>query len=133
MQYHSQGGFLRRREGTAVRAACATTALCLEVREVGPIEPPRHSETVYLPATTVPPTVVAHRPERAETVAWAQFLRMRIDPGRHQPMQIIPSMRIKSPEPIITRRGGVTVRRATRGIRLVAPGQPSPVAPSWAR
>ena len=28
--------------------------------------------TVYLPATTVPPTVVALCPKRAETVAWAQ-------------------------------------------------------------
>jgi len=29
--------------------------------------------TVYLPPTTVPPTVVALRPKRAETVARAQF------------------------------------------------------------
>jgi len=45
----------------------------LEVQEVGQIETPRHEVTVYLPATTVPPTVVALRPKREETVAWAQF------------------------------------------------------------
>jgi len=74
----------------------------LEVREVGPIETPRHEDTFYLPATTVPPTVVALRPKRAETVARAQFPQMGIAPGRHQPMQIIPSMRVESPEAIIT-------------------------------
>jgi len=105
----------------------------LEVREVGPIETPRHEDTVYLPATTVPPTVDAVRPKRTETVARAQIPRMGIDPGRHQPMQRIPSMHIKSPEAIITRRGGVTVPRATRCTRRVAPGQPSPAAPSRAR
>jgi len=77
----------------------------LEVREVGPIEAPRHEDTVYLPATTVPPTVVALRPKKAETVARAQFSQMGIDPGRHQPMQIIPSMRVKSPEAIISDEG----------------------------
>jgi len=45
----------------------------LEVQEVGPIETPRHEDPVYLPVTTVPPTVVALRPRRAETVARAQF------------------------------------------------------------
>ena len=45
----------------------------LQVQEVGPIETPRHEDMVYLPATTVPPTVVARRPKRAETVAQAQF------------------------------------------------------------
>jgi len=45
----------------------------LEVQEVGPIETPRHEDTVYLPATTVPPTVFALRLIRAETVARAQF------------------------------------------------------------
>ena len=58
-----------RREVTAVSAARATPALGLEVQEVGPIETPRHEDTVYLPATTVPPTVVALRPKRAETAA----------------------------------------------------------------
>jgi len=58
---------------TAVRAPRATTALGLEVQEVGPMETQRHEDTVYLPATTVPPTVVALRPKRAETVARAQF------------------------------------------------------------
>jgi len=53
----------------------------------------------------VPPTVVALRPKRAETVARAQFPQMGIDPGRHQPMQIIPSMHVKSPEAIITDEG----------------------------
>jgi len=66
----------------AVLATRATPALGLEVREVGPIETPRHQDTVYLPATTVPPTVVALRPKRAETVARAQFPQMGIDPGR---------------------------------------------------
>jgi len=46
----------------------------LEVEEVGPIETPRYEDAVHLPATTVPPTVVALRPKRAETVARAQFL-----------------------------------------------------------
>jgi len=77
----------------------------LEVREVGPIETPRHEDTVYLPATTVPPTVVALRPKRAETVTLAQFPQMGIDPGRHQAMQIIPPMHVKSPEEIITDEG----------------------------
>ena len=45
----------------------------LEVQEAGPIETPRHEDTVYLPATTVPRTVVALRPKRAETVARARF------------------------------------------------------------
>jgi len=58
---------------TAVQAAPATPAMGLEVQEVGPIETPRHEDTVYLPATTVPPTVVALRPERAETAARARF------------------------------------------------------------
>ena len=65
----------------AVLAACATPAMGLEVREVGPIETPRHGDTVYFSATTVPPTVVALRPKRAETVARAQFPQMRIDPA----------------------------------------------------
>jgi len=77
----------------------------LEVQEVGPIETPRHRDTVYLPATTVPATVIALRPKRAETVARAQFPQMGIDPGRHQPMQIIPSMHVKPPEAIITDEG----------------------------
>jgi len=38
----------------------------LEVQEVRPTETPRQTGTVYLPATTVPPTVVALRPKRAE-------------------------------------------------------------------
>jgi len=45
----------------------------LEVQEVGLIETPRHEDTFYFPATTVPPTVVARRPKREETVARAQF------------------------------------------------------------
>ena len=94
-----------RRQVTAVRAARATPIMGLEVREVGPIETPRHEDTVYLPATTVPPTVVALRPKRAETNAWARFPRVGIDPGRHQPMQIIPSMRIKSSKRILQDEG----------------------------
>jgi len=73
MSYHDQGGYLSRREVRAVQAACATPAMGLEVQEVGPIETPRHEDTVYLPATTVPPTVVALRPKRTETAARAQF------------------------------------------------------------
>jgi len=61
------------REETAVSAARATLAMGLEVQEVGPIETPRHEDTVYLPATTVPPTVVALRLKTEETVARAQF------------------------------------------------------------
>ena len=57
------------REVTAVSAARATPAMGLEVQEVGPIETPRHEHTVYLPATTVPPTVVPLCPKRAETAA----------------------------------------------------------------
>ena len=53
----------------AVSAARAKPAMGLEVQEVGPIETPRHEDTVYLPVTTVPPTVVALRPEKAETAA----------------------------------------------------------------
>jgi len=58
-----------RREVTAVSVARATPAMGLEVQEVGPIKTPRHEDTVYLPATTVPPTVVALRHKRAETAA----------------------------------------------------------------
>ena len=64
MKYHNLGGYLRGREVTAVLAARATPAMGLEVREVGPIQTPRHRETAYLPATTVPPTVVALRPKK---------------------------------------------------------------------
>jgi len=102
----------------------------LEVREVGPIETPRHRDTVYLPATTVPPTVVALRPERAETVARAQFPQMGIDPGRHQPMQIIPSMHVKSPEAIITDEGekpSRAQRAAPAAWRPVGRGLPRPL------
>jgi len=45
-------------------------------------------------------------------------------------MQIIPSMHTKSPESDHYRRGGVTVPRATRCNRRVAPGRLSPAAPS---
>jgi len=48
-------------------------------------------------------------------------------------MQIVPSMHIKSPEAIIAMRGGVSVPRATRCNRRVAPGQPTPAAASRAR
>jgi len=61
------------REVTAVYAARATPAMGLEIQEVGPIEAPRHEYKVYFPATTVPPTVVAIRYKRAETVARAHF------------------------------------------------------------
>jgi len=47
-------------------------------------------------------------------------------------MQITSLMRIKSFEAIMTRRGGVTVPRATRCTRRVAPVQPSHFAPSKA-
>jgi len=58
-----------RREVTAVLAARASPAVGLEVQEVRPTETPRQTGTVYLPATTVPPTVVALRPKRAATAA----------------------------------------------------------------
>jgi len=102
MYYHNQGGDIRGREVTAVWAARATPAMGLEVQEVGPIETPRPEDTVNLPATMVPPTVVALRPKRVKAVARAHFPQMGIDPGRHQPMHIIPSMHVKSPEAIIT-------------------------------
>jgi len=51
-----------RREVPAVPAARASPAMGLEVQEVRPTETPRQTGTVYLPATTVPPTVVALRP-----------------------------------------------------------------------
>jgi len=89
----------------AVLAARATPDMGLEVLEVGPIETPKHQDTVYFSATTEPPTVVALRPKRAEPVARAQFPQIGIDPGRHQPMQIIPSMHVNSPEAIITDEG----------------------------
>jgi len=55
-----------RREVPAVLAARASPAMGLEVQEVRPTETPRQTGTVYFPATTVPPTVVALRPKRAE-------------------------------------------------------------------
>jgi len=54
-------------------AASATPAMGLEVQEVRPIEAPRQEDTVYLPATTLPPTVVDFRLKRAETVSWTRF------------------------------------------------------------
>jgi len=42
--------------------------MVLGVREAGLIETRRHEVTVYLPATTVPPTVVALLLKRAENV-----------------------------------------------------------------
>jgi len=41
----------------------------LEVQNVSPTETPRQTGTVYLPATTVPPTVVALSHSRAEIAA----------------------------------------------------------------
>jgi len=105
----------------------------LEVREVGPIGAPRNEGTVFFLATTVPPTVAVLRPKRAETVAQAQVPKMGTDPGRHQLMQIIPSMHIESPEANITRPVKVTVPRATCCTRRVRPGQTSPAAPSRVR
>jgi len=81
-----------RREVTALSAARATPAMGLEVQEVGPIETPRHEDTVYLPATTVPPTVVALRPKRAETAAREPGPLVGPVPRCRIPtMQIIPS------------------------------------------
>jgi len=72
MYYHTQGAYLSRREVTAAWAARATPASRLEVREVGPIEATRHEDTVSLPASTVPLTVVvALCTKRAETVTEA--------------------------------------------------------------
>ena len=44
--------------------------------------------TVYFPATTVPPTVVALRPKRAETVAWAQFPLWELARAADQPIEL---------------------------------------------
>ena len=120
----------------AVSAVRATPAIGLVVREVGPIETPRHLDTVYLPATTVPLTVVALRPKRAEANARAQFSQMGIDPGRHQPMQIIPSMHAKSPEAIITDEGEKPSRAqgaAPAAWRPVARRLPRPLGRASAR
>jgi len=57
---------------TAVSGADATPAMGLEVREAVPIETKRHEDTVHFPETTVPPTVVSSRPQKAEAVARAQ-------------------------------------------------------------
>jgi len=130
--YQLQRGYLNWREVTTVRATHATPAKGLELREVGPIETVRHEDTVYLPATTVPFTVVALRPEGAEPVTQAQFPLMGINPG-HKPTPIIPSMHVRSPGAILTRRGRVIVPRATRCTRLLAPSQPAPAAPSRTR
>jgi len=79
-------------EVTAVSAAPATPAMGLEVQEDWPIETPRHEDTVYLPATTVPPTVVAIRPRRAETAAREPGPLVGPVPRCQIPtMQIIPS------------------------------------------
>jgi len=58
-----------RREVPAAPAARASPAMGPEVQEVRPTETPGQTGTVYLPATTGPPTVVAPRPKRAETAA----------------------------------------------------------------
>jgi len=55
--------------------------------------------TVYLPATTVPPTVVALRPKRAETVAWAQFPQWELARAADQPIQLT-TIQDKSPNAI---------------------------------
>jgi len=81
-----------RRDVPAVLAARASPGMGLEVQEVRPTEMSRHSGTVYVPATTVPPTVVALCPRRAGTA--------RRGPGplvgpvprcRIRMMQIVPS------------------------------------------
>jgi len=77
---------------TGVSAARATPAMGLEVQEVGPIETPRHEDTVYFPATMVPPTVVALRPKRAEIAVREPGPLVGPVPRCQIPtMQIIPS------------------------------------------
>jgi len=44
--------------------------------------------TVYLPATTVPPTVVALRPKWAETATWARFPKWELARAADQPIQL---------------------------------------------
>ena len=81
-----------RREVTAVLAARATPTMGLEVQEVGLIETPRHEDTVYLTATTVPPTVVALRHKKAEVAAREPGPLVVPVPRCQIPtMQIIPS------------------------------------------
>jgi len=81
-----------RREVPAVLAARASPARGLEIQEVRPTETPRQTGTVYLPATTVPPTVVALRPKRAETAAREPGPLVGPVPRCQIPtMQIIPS------------------------------------------
>jgi len=105
----------------------------LEVRQAGPIETPRHRDTIYLPATTVPPTVVALRPKRAETVARAQFLQMGIDLGRHQPMHIIPSIHVEFREAFITDEVEKPSHAQRAAPAAWRPVRSSPAAPSLAR
>jgi len=71
--YHNQGGDLRRREVAIVSAARATPVNGLEVREVWPIETPRHEDTVYVPAKTVHRTLVSLLFKMAETIARVQL------------------------------------------------------------
>jgi len=81
-----------RREVTAVLAARASPAMGLEVQEVRQTETPGQTGTVYLPATTVPPTVVALRPKRAETAARGPGpLVGRVPRCQIPTMQMIPS------------------------------------------
>ena len=55
--------------------------------------------TVYLPATTVPPTVVALRPNRAVTVASAQFPYWKLARAADQPIHRS-TMQDKSPNAV---------------------------------
>ena len=81
-----------RGEVPAVLAARASHAMVLRVQEIRPTETPRQTGTAYLPATTVPPTVVALRPKRAETAARGPGPLVGPVPRCQIPtMQIIPS------------------------------------------
>jgi len=80
-----------RREVPAAPAALASPAMGLEVQKVRPTEKPGQTGTVYLLATTGPPTVVAPRPKRAETAAREQGPLVRPVPHcQIHTMQIIP-------------------------------------------
>ena len=113
----------------------------LEVKGVGPIETPRHKDTVYLPRTTVPPTVVAVRHKRAETAARAQFPDSTVTRAVTNECRYFPSCISSPPKRSLQARGrdrsALIAPHMPRGARAAVTGRAlwlrppgSPVGPS---
>jgi len=126
----------------------------LEDQEVRETETPRKTGTVYLPATTVIPTVVALRPKRAETAARGpgpldgpvprcQIPKMLIIPSnaRHFPIWIDPPRcqhmtsdeltRARAPKALTSRSASQQKRNTTDHPDFAHQRPPPPVQRLW--